>query len=132
MDHDQHEDELAIIAALLERLIEDRRRGSLGPLEQYQALHPGVEELVRKVYYEVTGEASGAIRETDAGLSSSTVDPPPAAAQSRIGRFLIRGELGRGGQAIVYRAEDPVLHRTVALKVLSLGIGLTDQTLKRF
>jgi serine/threonine-protein kinase len=36
----------------------------------------------------------------------------------RLGRFLITGELGRGGMATVYRARDPQLGRDVAIKVM--------------
>jgi len=36
----------------------------------------------------------------------------------RLGRFLIVGELGRGGMATVYRARDPQLGRDVAIKVM--------------
>ncbi len=37
---------------------------------------------------------------------------------SKIGRFEIRGELGRGGQSVVYRGWDPQLEREVAVKTL--------------
>jgi len=36
----------------------------------------------------------------------------------RLGRFLITGELGRGGMATVYRGHDPQLGRDVAIKVM--------------
>ncbi|MCX8087012.1 MAG: HDOD domain-containing protein [Rhodocyclaceae bacterium] len=38
--------------------------------------------------------------------------------EKRIGRFEIRGELGRGAQSIVYLAWDPELQREVAIKTL--------------
>lgn len=37
---------------------------------------------------------------------------------TKIGRYEIRGELGRGGMATVYRAWDPSFEREVAIKVL--------------
>lgn len=39
----------------------------------------------------------------------------------RLGKYLITREVGRGGMAVVYEAEDPVLKRRVALKVLREG-----------
>jgi serine/threonine-protein kinase len=43
----------------------------------------------------------------------------------RIGRFLVQGELGRGGMGIVYDAIDPVIGRNVAVKVINLK-AITD------
>ena len=37
----------------------------------------------------------------------------------QIGRYLVRGEIGKGGFGTVYRAWDPVVRRDVAIKVLT-------------
>ncbi|HLV94656.1 MAG TPA: protein kinase [Candidatus Acidoferrales bacterium] len=36
-----------------------------------------------------------------------------------LGRYVIAGEIGRGGMGVVYRARDPLLNREIAIKVLS-------------
>jgi len=50
----------------------------------------------------------------------------------RIGRYEIRKLLGRGGQASVYLAYDPVMQREVAIKVLPAALAEDEQARERF
>ncbi|MGE5126845.1 MAG: WD40 repeat domain-containing serine/threonine protein kinase [Betaproteobacteria bacterium] len=51
---------------------------------------------------------------------------------SRFGKFEIVDELGRGAMGKVYRARDPVLDRSVALKTISPAMLTGKETLTRF
>ena len=48
------------------------------------------------------------------------------------GRFEVIAELGQGAMGKVYRAHDPVLDRSVALKTVSPALLSRKDTLKRF
>src|SRR2546430_3192403 len=49
-----------------------------------------------------------------------------------LGDYELLGEIGRGGQGVVFRARQKRLNRTVALKVISLGQWASKAHLKRF
>ena len=53
----------------------------------------------------------------------------------KVGKYEITGELGRGGMGVVYRGEDPVIKREVALKVIrrrDLDPNDVESVLERF
>jgi serine/threonine-protein kinase len=59
----------------------------------------------------------------------------PTELPKQIGRYEIRRQVGRGGMAVVLEAWDPVLHRTLAIKLVDktrLDASIRDDALQRF
>ena len=54
------------------------------------------------------------------------------AIPEKIGRYIVKSELGRGGMATVYRAHDPSVDREVAIKVLPREMLHDPQFRSRF
>ena len=58
--------------------------------------------------------------------------PPTETGERYIGKYRIKGELGRGGMGAVYLAEQPGLGREVAIKELIQSAAADPVALKRF
>jgi len=71
-------------------------------------------------------------RMVPAAPETPAAPPPQAPAQRHIGKYIVKGELGRGGMGAVYLAEQPGLGREVAIKELLLSAVADPVALKRF
>ena len=79
--------------------------------------------------------AAKLIGEADDAGRPATPMPTTARRAKMLGDFgdyELLEEIGRGGQGVVYRADQKSLNRTVALKVIGLGHWATEAHLKRF
>ncbi|MBI4882274.1 MAG: SUMF1/EgtB/PvdO family nonheme iron enzyme [Planctomycetes bacterium] len=95
------------ILEFLGEFVADRAAGTLRPLGEYLARYPGHEEAIAREYVHLTSAAA----------------TPLAAPEGRLLHYRLLDELGRGGQAVVYRAEDTRIGREVALKVLASPVS---------
>ncbi|MEZ6196725.1 MAG: bifunctional serine/threonine-protein kinase/formylglycine-generating enzyme family protein, partial [Planctomycetota bacterium] len=103
----------------LERLWADLEAGGIRDLADYLREFPGDEARIEAEYHEVRRAGD----ETEGNLSSPGPDADAVVdAGRRIGPFALQEELGRGGQAVVWRARDTRLPRQVALKLVK-GLG---------
>jgi serine/threonine protein kinase/tetratricopeptide (TPR) repeat protein len=75
------------------------------------------------------------------GVDAGLVDKPARTATKsehatkilgELGDYELLEEIGRGGQGVVFRARQKSLHRTVALKIISLGQWASIAHVKRF
>ncbi len=63
---------------------------------------------------------------------SDNIESAPEKPPRFIGKYEVRGELGHGGMAVVYRAHDPTLDREVAVKVLHPHLAQDPESRMRF
>jgi WD40 repeat protein/serine/threonine protein kinase len=108
--------------------------------QRQQGLTPTAEELCRDCP-ELLSSLRRLLRGTDAveqllhassSGSTAPVGEVSSAETPRLRGYTIHGELGRGGMAVVYDAEQQALGRRVALKVLPALSGKNPERLARF
>ncbi|MBI1850324.1 MAG: protein kinase, partial [Planctomycetes bacterium] len=106
-----------LVAEVADRLArdEDPRR------DEVLAANPDVREELMRCF-----------RMMDAGWRSAPALPAALPSGVRLGEFRVGREIGRGGMAVVYRAEQETLRRPVALKVLRGHLTLDPRHVDRF
>lgn len=121
----------ASIQSRLERYVQHLPKLSLELLlEEYCVRHrwgdaPDVEEYVDR-FGELGQRLAAELEPTKEFQHQSVVDGA-LALPNRIGRFRVLREIGKGGFGRVCLAQDPVLHRYVAIKIVS-GNQLSEAT----
>ncbi|MDB5309101.1 MAG: serine/threonine protein kinase [Gemmataceae bacterium] len=68
-------------------------------------------------------------RGSGVGAAPTVADPRVG---TRLGKYLLTGRLGSGGMGVVYVAEDPLLQRTVAIKLLPAEVTAAPKARDRF
>lgn len=104
----------------LDALFEDQAGGEDHELSHYLQRFPGREEAISR---EFLAQKEAQELQATGGVPLTRLEPE----DSRVGPYELVAEIGRGGQGVVYLAEDTRIERKVALKVLPPAALLLSQ-----
>jgi tetratricopeptide (TPR) repeat protein len=118
------------VLAVLEEYLAERQAGRAPDREALLARHPDLAESLA-----ASLKALDFVHDAGRTLEASPTRPDqemPAVAGQVLGDYRILREIGRGGMAVVYEAEQISLGRRVALKVLPFAAVLGPKQTQRF
>ncbi|MBQ9873823.1 MAG: serine/threonine protein kinase [Thermoguttaceae bacterium] len=121
------------LAEILDQFTEEARQGKNPNVKEYAERNPDLADEILELFPSLLLLEKGGATETLAGYANAVVEKgiEPKKVE-RLGNYLVRRELGKGGMGVVYEAFDETLERTVALKVMKIFRGEEEQTIKRF
>ncbi len=88
----------------------------------------GYESLVSKVLVDEEAKCVSEIMRLISGRELASLEPM---RKKRIGRYQIIKEIGRGATSVIYKAHDPNIKRTVALKAIYFGSRIQPEEFKK-